>query len=107
VVSRDGIFPLAPSLDHPGPMARTPADAALLLAAIAGDVAPDDGRRRIGVCADLHLTPLAPDIQEAILEGRCYGACGVGIAVTMAAMITPVEIPHADAERPEPIPHRL
>jgi amidase len=39
-VSRHGIFPLAPSLDHVGPMARTAEDCALLLAAIAG---PDPG----------------------------------------------------------------
>ena len=35
-VSRHGIFPLAPSLDHVGPMARSVADVGLLLAAIAG-----------------------------------------------------------------------
>ncbi|MEO7178152.1 MAG: amidase [Allosphingosinicella sp.] len=35
-VSRHGIFPLAPSLDHVGPMARTASDCAFLLAAIAG-----------------------------------------------------------------------
>lgn len=39
-VSRHGIFPLAPSLDHVGPMARSVADVALLLGAIAG---PDPG----------------------------------------------------------------
>jgi amidase len=35
-VSRHGIWPLAPSLDHVGPMARSAEDCALLLAAIAG-----------------------------------------------------------------------
>lgn len=35
-VSRHGIFPLAPSLDHVGPMARSVADVALLFGAIAG-----------------------------------------------------------------------
>ena len=35
-VSRHGVFPLAESLDHVGPMARTAADAAALLATIAG-----------------------------------------------------------------------
>ncbi|MCV7308501.1 Asp-tRNA(Asn)/Glu-tRNA(Gln) amidotransferase GatCAB subunit A [Mycobacteroides immunogenum] len=35
-VSRYGVFPLAESLDHVGPMARSAADAAALLAAIAG-----------------------------------------------------------------------
>jgi amidase len=35
-VSRHGVFPLAESLDHVGPMARSVADAAALLGAIAG-----------------------------------------------------------------------
>ncbi|NOJ46633.1 amidase [Bradyrhizobium archetypum] len=35
-VSRHGVFDLAPSLDHVGPMARSVADAAALLTAIAG-----------------------------------------------------------------------
>jgi aspartyl-tRNA(Asn)/glutamyl-tRNA(Gln) amidotransferase subunit A len=34
-ISIDGIIPLAPSLDHPGPMARTVADCAALLGAMA------------------------------------------------------------------------
>lgn len=39
-VSRHGVFPLAPSLDHVGTMARSAADAGLLLAAVGG--ADDD-----------------------------------------------------------------
>jgi aspartyl-tRNA(Asn)/glutamyl-tRNA(Gln) amidotransferase subunit A len=39
-----GIVPLAPSLDHPGPMARTIADCALLLSAMAAGAAPTDPR---------------------------------------------------------------
>lgn len=35
-VSRDGVFPLSWSLDHPGPMTRTVEDAAIVLQAIAG-----------------------------------------------------------------------
>ncbi|AZL04939.1 amidase [Brevibacterium aurantiacum] len=35
-VSRNGIFPLAPSLDHIGPMTRSARDAAIILEAIAG-----------------------------------------------------------------------
>jgi aspartyl-tRNA(Asn)/glutamyl-tRNA(Gln) amidotransferase subunit A len=81
-VSAAGAWPLARSLDHPGPMARTPADAALLLAALAGadegdpataDVPLGDvfGELRrglaglvVGLCADLELVPLAPDVRE-------------------------------------------
>lgn len=36
-VSLDGILPLAPSMDHPGPMARTVRDVALVLSAISDD----------------------------------------------------------------------
>ena len=72
-ISAAGVLPLARSLDHPGPMARTPADAGLLLAAIAGldphDPATEDKPLgdlageleagleglRIGLCPDLHL----------------------------------------------------
>lgn len=40
LVSRRGVFPLSPSLDHVGPMAATARDCALMLQAIAG---PDPG----------------------------------------------------------------
>lgn len=40
-VSRAGVFPLAPSLDHVGPITRSVADAAIMLDAIAG-FDPDD-----------------------------------------------------------------
>jgi aspartyl-tRNA(Asn)/glutamyl-tRNA(Gln) amidotransferase subunit A len=46
MVSRRGVFPLAFSLDHVGPMARTVADCALLLDAIAGHDSADPGSRR-------------------------------------------------------------
>ena len=81
-ISGAGAWPLARSLDHPGPMARTPADAALLLEAVAGvdpadpateDVALGDLRGElaprlaglvVGVCPDLHLVPPADDVSE-------------------------------------------
>ena len=43
LVSRRGVFPLAFSLDHVGPMARTAGDAGLLLDAIAGHDTRDPG----------------------------------------------------------------
>ncbi len=42
LVSRDGIIPLSWSLDHAGPMARTVADAALMLAVLAPKLRLDD-----------------------------------------------------------------
>ncbi len=82
-ISAAGVWPLARSLDHPGPMARTPTDAALLLEALAGvdpaDPATEDiplgdvadalragvTGASVGVCPDLHVVPLAPDIRTA------------------------------------------
>jgi amidase len=48
-VSRDGVFPLAASLDHVGPITRSVADAALLLHCIAGPDPRDPSTRRQGV----------------------------------------------------------
>ena len=88
-LSTEGVWPLAPSLDHPGPMARTPADAALLLACDGGrETAPalDElertarrglAGRRVGVCADLHAVPLARDVQAAFDDAvRTVGELG-------------------------------
>jgi aspartyl-tRNA(Asn)/glutamyl-tRNA(Gln) amidotransferase subunit A len=75
-VPRDGCVPLAPSLDTPGFIARTPADLAILLTACAGLSPSDPVTRiagmarqrpvdatlagcRVGVCEDLLGTPLA------------------------------------------------
>jgi aspartyl-tRNA(Asn)/glutamyl-tRNA(Gln) amidotransferase subunit A len=81
-VSLEGIFPLASSLDHPGPMARNPADAALLFGALVGEQSPvtaDDGLRgvRVGLCPDMHLTPLSPEI-EAAYRAAADAAAGAG-----------------------------
>jgi amidase len=45
-VSRDGVFPLAASLDHVGPIARSVADAALVLHCIAGPDPRDPSTRQ-------------------------------------------------------------
>ncbi|MBL8701193.1 MAG: amidase [Alphaproteobacteria bacterium] len=58
LVSNHGIVPLAQSLDHPGPMARTSEDCALLLAAIMG--ADPKDRATLGVSAREPVLPTAP-----------------------------------------------
>jgi aspartyl-tRNA(Asn)/glutamyl-tRNA(Gln) amidotransferase subunit A len=106
-VSAAGVFPLARSLDHPGPMARTPADAALLLGAIAGvdpaDPATEDeplgdleaglggglAGLRVGVCSDLHRVPLAADV-EAVWESTLDVVQGLG------AELVEVDLPEAE-----------
>jgi aspartyl-tRNA(Asn)/glutamyl-tRNA(Gln) amidotransferase subunit A len=110
-ISAAGAWPLARSLDHPGPMARTPADAALLLEAIAG---PDDadpatadvplgdvsGELRgglvglvVGICGDLELVPPAPDVREvfdrAVQTVEDAGARLVEVALPEAGLVFP------------------
>ena len=78
-VAKRGAVSLAPSLDHPGPLARTVPDLAIGLAAMAGydasdpstlpDPPPSDyvtpslAGVRVGVVADLHPRPLRSDHQ--------------------------------------------
>jgi aspartyl-tRNA(Asn)/glutamyl-tRNA(Gln) amidotransferase subunit A len=49
LVSRAGVFPLAPSLDHVGPMTKSVEDAAILLNVMSGFDPQDEGSRRIPV----------------------------------------------------------
>jgi aspartyl-tRNA(Asn)/glutamyl-tRNA(Gln) amidotransferase subunit A len=56
LVSNRGVIPLAPSMDHVGPMTRTVRDAALLLQAIAGYDAEDPTSEQLAV----------PDYAEAL-----------------------------------------
>jgi aspartyl-tRNA(Asn)/glutamyl-tRNA(Gln) amidotransferase subunit A len=62
-LSLEGVQPLAPTLDHAGPMARTPADVRLFWEALTG--AADGEPGRIAVCPDLHVQPLTPGIERA------------------------------------------
>lgn len=64
LLSTEGVYPLARSLDHAGPMARTPADVKLLYEALTKS-APATPVRRIAVCPDLHVRALEPSIQRA------------------------------------------
>lgn len=95
-ISGGGAWPLAPSLDHPGPMARTPLDTGLLLAALAGedssdpatvgappvDVALAEIERglaglTVAVCEDLHPVPLADDVRAAF-DAACAAVRDAG-----------------------------
>lgn len=106
-ISLAGCFPLARSLDHPGPMARTPADAALLLGAVAGFDPADPatsavplgnltatsdgfGGMKVGVCPDLHVIQPADDV-GAVFDDA------VGVVESGGGEI--VEVPFPGAER--------
>jgi aspartyl-tRNA(Asn)/glutamyl-tRNA(Gln) amidotransferase subunit A len=64
LVGTSGLFPLAPSFDHAGVMARTPFDAALLLEVLARRRHSPLERFRVAIAPDLHRVPLAADVQS-------------------------------------------
>ena len=90
-VSLEGVWPLARTLDHGGPMARTPEDLALLLGVIAPDPpprSPDGTPPRVAVCPDLHGFPLEPALAAAHAElAAALGA--VEAAFSEAELIVP------------------
>ncbi len=106
-ISAAGVFPLARSLDHPGAMARTPADSALLLQTIAGVDARDPATEnvpvghlevelgaglsgvRVGLCPDLHLVPLAPEVGSAFESA-------VAAVERLGGELVEIELPGAD-----------
>lgn len=112
-VSRAGVFPLAETLDHVGPMARSAIDAAALLGAIAGpddddptaarDPVPDylaaigAGVRglRIGIDRELIAAGSDPDMQRICAQAAVMFA-GLG-AHLVASSLPPLEPAAADA----------
>ncbi len=109
LVSTRGVIPLSWSLDHVGPMARTVADAALLLQVIAGydseditsvqlDV-PNYGAAlrqrptsvRLGVAHDFFFERLDPEIQKATNDA-------LSVLEKLTAGVTEVAIPARNQE---------
>jgi aspartyl-tRNA(Asn)/glutamyl-tRNA(Gln) amidotransferase subunit A len=64
LLSIRGIVPLAPSFDHPGPMARTVADCEPLLAALAGVESPRERRPLRRYAVSPRIADLDPDVAE-------------------------------------------
>jgi amidase len=107
-VSRHGVFPLAASLDHVGPMARTVSDAAAMLDAMSG-FDPDDPTSlrlpspncvasleagvhglRIGLDERYVTTSTAPETAHACIEA-------VEALHALGAEIVRVEVPEVEA----------
>ncbi len=86
LVSRAGVVPISHTQDTPGPMARTVADAAALLAAMAGPDARDEA------------TAGAPavDLLESLQPNRLRGA-RIGVARNMAGFHDRVDAAFEDA----------
>jgi len=75
-ISRHGVFPLAHSLDHIGPLARSVEDAVLLLEAIAGHDQKDLTSRRDALAIDwrqnVRSAPLRVGYDEAFVTSECH-----------------------------------
>ena len=114
LVSRSGVVPVSHSQDTPGPMARTVADAAALLTALAG---ADD---RDAATAEAHVEPdstafVDPDGLRGVRIGVARNLAGFNDRVDRlfedalgamrdlgAEIVDPADIPHADElEDPE------
>ncbi|MFV3074837.1 amidase [Niveispirillum fermenti] len=85
-VPLDGVFPLAPSLDHAGPMTRNVADALLLLSVLSGDPVPplpSVQGLRIGFIRHFHERdiPATPEVAAA-LENVAHRLSAEGCIVT-------------------------
>lgn len=102
MVPTDGLFPMAPSLDHAGVLTTTPHDAARVLDVLGEKSATDsfDGPGavelplRVGVSGDLMPPPLTPEMARAV------AVAGSALAGTKGAI---VEVPVPGAERILPI----
>ncbi len=88
-VSLDGVWPLARTLDHAGPMAGTPEDLALLLGVLAPvphHVAP--APPRVAVCPNLHGAPLEPQV-AAVFDALAARLAATEVAFPEAELIVP------------------
>jgi amidase len=87
LVSRTGIVPISAAQDTAGPMTRTVADAALLLAAMAG---PDPADPATEAAAG-HATDYATFLDPAALDGARLGVWRAGSAPADAATVAVLE----------------
>jgi Asp-tRNA(Asn)/Glu-tRNA(Gln) amidotransferase A subunit family amidase len=107
LVSRYGMLPLAPSLDHVGILARCVADAAAMLQALAGHDSRDIASRRVAA-GDYRLDSAAPPPRIAVMpksfdnvaddETRAAVAATVSRFVRAGAQIETVPEPSGVAE---------
>ncbi len=87
LVSRTGIVPISAAQDTAGPMTRTVADAAVLLAAMAGPDRADDATE----AAAGHATDYATFLDPAALDGARLGVWRAGSTPADAATLAVLE----------------
>ncbi|MBY5779399.1 amidase [Rhizobium leguminosarum] len=72
LLSTQGVFPLAPSLDHVGVMGRSVGDVEIVASAlgIRSDTAPRTSRYRIGIAGKTNDVPISSDVQRSLEKAR-------------------------------------
>ena len=95
-VPTDGMFPLCPSFDTVGPMARSVADCALAYSVLTGEPVPEPrlAGLRIGVLT--RIPPLGPDTVGAERDKRALAF--VDRLDALGAHVREVELPIAEAD---------
>ncbi len=84
LLSRSGVIPLSPSLDHAGPLARTVADAAALAEAVRGHDPSDPGSGVRDEGALARLTELGADVVDVSLGVSLLQVMAIGYLITLA-----------------------
>jgi len=106
-ISKSGVYPLAWSLDHPGPMTRTVADAAIALSCLSGydpkdpcsQASPDEDFHRsltgeiqgvrVGVPDTYYFEAADPEVKDQVEKA-------IASLEQMGALVQPVSIPELD-----------
>ncbi len=114
-IDTTGMWAMGRTLDHAGPMARTPADAALLhrvlvegsrgrpiAGALEGGLAALPPGTRVGICPDLELVPLDADVRSVFESvGATFERMGFTsheVRFPRARDVLPTFVPIRDAE---------
>ena len=94
-LSTAGMFPLCPSFDTPGPMARTVADCALAYSVLAGAPSPSPGAHGVRAGVLSALPPLAPDAPAPTLDDRASELAALAEAIGMHSDDVALPVPSA------------
>jgi aspartyl-tRNA(Asn)/glutamyl-tRNA(Gln) amidotransferase subunit A len=96
LVSMEGVFAVAPSLDHVGTVTRTVDDCRLVLGGLVGPVDAGLGRlraARLGVPRELFGDELEPDVRQVVLDALAE-------LERLGAVLVPVSIPSLELTLP-------
>lgn len=95
-ISTAGVFPLCPSFDTVGPMARSVEDCALAYEVLTGSRLSEPSLAGLQAGVLTSMPPLAPDAAAAERDGRALDLLGALEALGLRAEELSLPVPHAD-----------